>query len=267
MHRINIFNQNVSREDPLKPTEEFLNFPPTLQQINMISTEKELINLQNLIASKIAKDGEVKIGVDAEWSAYVAPSKATILQMAMTDSVHILDLESQHISPQAYHAFLSYLFDTPQIMKIGFQFGEDLHQLRAAFRNCTSLYKPNNVVCVGKLLMDLLKEIGKSDKAEEIKREFLPFLVEDAGEKESADSSMEEVSGADKSTSAESVEGSETEKAQKEQDANAKQFANKGLSYICEKILGRPLDKTEQCSVWDRRPLRNLQVCECSRHT
>lgn len=35
---------------------------------------------------------------------------------------------------------------------------------------------------------------------------------------------------------------------------------NRGLSYMCERVLGRPLDKTEQCSVWDRRPLRSSQV-------
>ncbi|EYC08332.1 hypothetical protein Y032_0066g3705 [Ancylostoma ceylanicum] len=35
---------------------------------------------------------------------------------------------------------------------------------------------------------------------------------------------------------------------------------NRGLSYVCERVLGRPLDKTEQCSVWDRRPLRSSQV-------
>ncbi|PIO63585.1 hypothetical protein TELCIR_14809 [Teladorsagia circumcincta] len=35
---------------------------------------------------------------------------------------------------------------------------------------------------------------------------------------------------------------------------------NRGLSYVCERVLGRPLDKTEQCSVWDRRPLRSSQL-------
>ncbi|VDO44477.1 unnamed protein product [Brugia timori] len=34
----------------------------------------------------------------------------------------------------------------------------------------------------------------------------------------------------------------------------------RGLSALCERVLGKPLDKTEQCSVWDRRPLRDLQL-------
>ena len=43
-------------------------------------------------------------------------------------------------------------------------------------------------------------------------------------------------------------------------ESRATKVLNKGLSYLCEQVLGRPLDKMEQCSVWDRRPLRPLQV-------
>ncbi|CAI2324545.1 unnamed protein product [Caenorhabditis sp. 36 PRJEB53466] len=268
MNRTIIFNQNVIREDPLKPTDEFLNFPPCVRQISVISNEKELRDLQMLLEYKASREDRLCVGVDAEWSAYVNPSKATILQMALTDIVYILDLESAQISQNTYMLFLSYLFETPEIIKIGFQFGEDLHQLRAAFRNCSSLYKPNSVVCVGKLIMDLMDEIGKQDNSEEIKKEWLPFLTdEEKGGKESADSSIDET--ADKSMSNESMEvmeseavatSSSSEVAKPAKEENVKQFLNKGLSFICEKVLGRPLDKTEQCSVWDRRPLRNLQM-------
>lgn len=41
---------------------------------------------------------------------------------------------------------------------------------------------------------------------------------------------------------------------------SAENIKRAGLSHICESILGEPLDKTEQCSVWDRRPLRSNQV-------
>jgi hypothetical protein len=34
----------------------------------------------------------------------------------------------------------------------------------------------------------------------------------------------------------------------------------RGLSALCLQFLGRPLDKMEQCSVWDRRPLRPSQI-------
>ena len=35
---------------------------------------------------------------------------------------------------------------------------------------------------------------------------------------------------------------------------------NVGFSTLCEFMLGKSLDKTEQCSDWSRRPLRPLQV-------
>uniref|UniRef100_A0A1I7TFQ9 3'-5' exonuclease domain-containing protein n=1 Tax=Caenorhabditis tropicalis TaxID=1561998 RepID=A0A1I7TFQ9_9PELO len=272
-----IFNQNVIREDPLKPTEDFLNFPPKMSHIYMVSTEKEMRDFHMLLEYKVSREGVVHAGVDAEWSAYVSPSRATILQVAFYDCTYIIDLESHQISFETYNLVLSYLFWTPEIIKIGFQFAEDLHQLRAAFRNCAVLYKPNNVICVGKLVMDLMDEIGKMENSEEIKRDWLPFLIEDSsstsGKDSSIDESVVEENNHNESISNESVnegpsnegeEGGEgggggDQKPVKEETVK-QQFLNKGLSFMCEKLLGRPLDKTEQCSVWDRRPLRCLQL-------
>lgn len=36
--------------------------------------------------------------------------------------------------------------------------------------------------------------------------------------------------------------------------------AEKGLSLLVQQVLGRPLDKTEQLSNWNKRPLRPSQV-------
>lgn len=36
--------------------------------------------------------------------------------------------------------------------------------------------------------------------------------------------------------------------------------AEKGLSLLVQQVLGRPLDKTEQMSNWNKRPLRVSQI-------
>jgi len=38
------------------------------------------------------------------------------------------------------------------------------------------------------------------------------------------------------------------------------QTNNRGLSAVCEIYLGKPLDKAEQCSDWDARPLTRSQM-------
>ncbi|EGT44429.1 hypothetical protein CAEBREN_01896 [Caenorhabditis brenneri] len=262
-----IHNANVIKEDPLKPTAEFLNFPPKMRNIYMVSNDKEMKDLHMLLEYKVHRETIVYVGVDAEWSAYVNPSKATILQMALSDCIYIIDLESNNISPECYNLVLSYLFWTPEIIKIGFQFAEDLHQLRAAFRNCAVLYKPNQVICVGKLIMDMMDEIGKLDNSEEFKRDYLPFLtLEDTilstggGGGGKGDTSIDESISNESIDDSPGTSSSEPKESQKKEDSVKQQFLNKGLSFLCEKLLGRPLDKTEQCSVWDRRPLRNLQL-------
>ena len=43
--------------------------------------------------------------------------------------------------------------------------------------------------------------------------------------------------------------------------------AEKGLSLLVQQILGRPLDKIEQLSNWERRPLRTSQLRYAGRYT
>ncbi len=42
--------------------------------------------------------------------------------------------------------------------------------------------------------------------------------------------------------------------------AKSEKIRNLGLSTLCHRMLGKKLDKAEQCSVWDRRPLRDRQI-------
>lgn len=58
-----IFNQNVIIVDPLQPTDEFLNFPPTVRHIQMVTNEKEIRDLQMLLEYKVIPLRMLKLNI------------------------------------------------------------------------------------------------------------------------------------------------------------------------------------------------------------
>lgn len=94
--------------------------------------------------------------------------RATILQIAVADHIYIVDIESANLNHTLLREFFTLMFLRKEILKIGiifilafmhyysgFQFGEDLLQLRNAVANCKALYHPERVVCVGRLVADV----------------------------------------------------------------------------------------------------------------
>jgi hypothetical protein len=52
----------------------------------------------------------------------------------------------------------------------------------------------------------------------------------------------------------------DADKTTSEAPKEEKKLKNLGLSTLCQYMLGKSLDKAEQCSVWNRRPLRKSQI-------
>ncbi|VDL82727.1 unnamed protein product [Nippostrongylus brasiliensis] len=256
MHRTTIRNRNELYRDPLLPTEDYLNFRPDVQSIIFVNTAADLHMLSAELNRLKSKDpfSKLVVGLDAEWSAYVAISKATILQLSLRDRIYIIDLDNRsELSAGVLRDFFDMLFLDKMILKLGFQFNEDLVQMRAAVPHCRALFEPENVICVGKLFAELLEHTERLKDGDEILSEVLPPVTVTADDKDQSESGDQgEVENAadavvpqPKSPQVESV---------------LQRTVNRGLSYMCERVLGRPLDKTEQCSVWDRRPLRSSQL-------
>lgn len=277
--------------DPLSSNPPFVSFPRHVNSIEFVRHPSHLRRVENLLEDCSLSDFPI-VGLDAEWSSYVSHSKATILQLAMRTKVFIIDIDS--IPQQALIGFFEKLFAGDNILKIGYRFGEDLVQLRSAVPKCPILYHPKNLICIDSLVRSLLEE---SVKRPDVSLEGIVFPIandESGGVSmgSSADETIvQEASGAsldlDPSgqtelniieevsktgepapcTSNGTVEMKPTSDKEKDVNSNeAKDEGNgllapiKGLSALCERILGSPLDKTEQCSVWDRRPLRSLQI-------
>ncbi|VDO70898.1 unnamed protein product [Haemonchus placei] len=270
MHRTTVQNRNELCRDPLLPTEDYLNFHNDVKVRNVqscnivfVRTAADLHVLSEELNRLKNKDplSHVIVGLDAEWSAYVANSRATILQLSLRDRIFIIDLDNRSELPaSALRDFFTMLFLDRSILKLGFQFNEDLVQMRAAVPHCRALFEPENVICVGKLFADLLERTEKLTNCDEILNEVLPPVV-NSDEKEHPETNEEdEFFYGTKITISDIADSITSQPKSPQGESVLQRTVNRGLSYVCERVLGRPLDKTEQCSVWDRRPLRSSQL-------
>ncbi|KAK6732550.1 hypothetical protein RB195_016739 [Necator americanus] len=255
MHRTSIRNRNESLYDPLLPTTDYLNFLSDVKNISFLHTAGDLHLLSDELKTLRNKNpaSQLIVGLDAEWSAYVANSRATILQLSLRDRVFIIDLDNRAELPaSALREFFDLLFLDKRILKLGFQFNEDLVQMRAAVPHCRALFEPENVVCVGRMVAELLERTEKLEDCDVVLNEILPPAPVNE-EPEQPENTGEENAENPTETTAPPPKGQQGESVMQ-------RTVNRGLSYMCERVLGRPLDKTEQCSVWDRRPLRSSQL-------
>ncbi|CAI4232935.1 unnamed protein product [Auanema sp. JU1783] len=302
LDRIHIQNRLNTRIDPLFTSSEYLNFPPYVKGVQIISHPSQLSFLTSQIREEVVRAGKAIVGLDAEWTAFTGASKANILQVAVRSIIYIIDLDALSTQADLRHFFVDLFLDR-KIVKLGFQFFEDLLQLRNAVSHCRALYEPENVLCVGKMVRSFIELSEKHPDCAEILNDVVPYfsltplddtmesLPEELAAAAATDGStinMEEKEREDLSDVHESMTGNDVDEVEgmgkadvdggletdrvrepleprkvtspTNSDCPPDRLLNKGLSYFCEKILGRPLDKTEQCSVWDRRPLRPLQI-------
>ncbi|CAD5214751.1 unnamed protein product [Bursaphelenchus xylophilus] len=198
----------------------------------------------------------VIVGLDAEWSAYVLTSRASIIQIAFEKTVCLVDLD-QIDDHGALTDFMNRLFLDEKILKIGFRFGEDLVQIRRRLPSCNSLYEPESLVCIARIIEELIRiTLSRGLNPENF------INLERADERIEGDE-KEAIIPAETSVVLD-VEDEDTppptpndKEKPKEEGSSIK---NLGLSALCTALLGFDLDKTEQCSVWDRRPLRRSQI-------
>ncbi|OZC07851.1 hypothetical protein X798_05161 [Onchocerca flexuosa] len=293
-------NSKEEHLDPRTPNPPYLSIPESVEPIEFVRHSSHLKRVANLLED-YANDNFPPVGIDAEWSSYVSYSKATILQLAIPYHIFIIDIDG--IKSDILVDFFEKLFVEWKLLKIGYQFDEDLVQLRNAVQSCSALYHPKNLICVGKLVKSLMKESSKRpeinldgvfhpEKVETNERpveqgrngimstemdggawnhvtdceenveagmNFVPVVISHVMNKSDdvALTSTIEIDGMKELATLEQKQ-EKLEVKNVEQNPLLKEI--RGLSALCERVLDKPLDKTEQCSVWDRRPLRDLQL-------
>ncbi|XP_075628202.1 exonuclease mut-7 homolog isoform X2 [Balearica regulorum gibbericeps] len=179
---------------------------------------------------KVLQPGQV-VGIDMEWRpsfGMVGKPRVSLLQIALKDEVFLLDLprlleqaETEGEKEKLPH-FIQMLYSDAAITKLGYGMSGDLKSLAATW----SALKDTDKQAKG--VVDLLRVDKQLQK-----------------------SSIDWKKG-----------GRKVDVLSLEQSYEDRGFRQpeKGLSLLVQHVLGKPLDKTEQLSNWEKRPLREEQI-------
>ncbi|KAM9256876.1 exonuclease mut-7 homolog [Cariama cristata] len=205
---------------------DYYQLPIPRANIHFLQTWEETLQCWE----KVLRPGQV-VGIDMEWRpsfGMVGKPRVSLLQIALKDEVFLLDLprlleqtETEGEKEKLPH-FIQMLFSDAAITKLGYGMSGDLSSLAATW----SALKDTDKQAQG--VVDLLtvdKQLQKSS--------------------------------IDWKKSGQKVDVLSSE--QSYEDRGFKQ-PEKGLSLLVQHVLGKPLDKTEQLSNWEKRPLREEQI-------
>uniref|UniRef100_A0A0R3RS08 3'-5' exonuclease domain-containing protein n=1 Tax=Elaeophora elaphi TaxID=1147741 RepID=A0A0R3RS08_9BILA len=194
--------------------------------IKIIATPEDLERLYPVI-----EEADL-IGIDTEWKPlFMCTSERKAFQVALFQVcvqrcsylVDVVTLENI-LTEEHWKRFFRALFSDSNAIKLGFDFLNDLKMLHTSFPYLQPLEEMKNVICMLKLVKNLLS----SNPA---------FL--DLGHSTSLALSNE---------------------TKNLSDPVSDETMHFRLTDLCQKVLGQALDKTEQIGNWAMRPLRREQI-------
>nr|XP_056716101.1 exonuclease mut-7 homolog [Euleptes europaea] len=225
--------KSQKRDDAVKQKEanceewrkdHYYQLPIPREDVLILSTWEEVQKCKE----HVLQPGQV-VGIDMEWrpsfGAVGEKSRVSLVQMAVHGQVFLLDmlqlLNQDGNNEEALSSFFQTLFADPTITKLGYGMSGDLHSLGLTCTGFKDLDKHLSGV------LDLLavhKQLPKSSGAvKKGSRKVNALPWEDEAER-------------------------------------CGRLPEKGLSLLVQHVLGKPLDKTEQLSNWEKRPLREGQI-------
>ncbi|XP_059571488.1 exonuclease mut-7 homolog isoform X6 [Alligator mississippiensis] len=200
----------------------YYQLPIPRENIHFLQTWEEMQQCRE----QVLQAGQV-IGIDMEWRpsfGSVGRSRVSLLQLAVKDQVFLLDLLQfqEEAEQEKLSHFIQTLFSDPAITKLGYGMSGDLTSLAAT---CSTFKNLNREVQGTVDLFTVDKQLQKCfrDWRKDVRK---------------------------------------VDVLSQEQSCEERGFrqAEKGLSLLVQHVLGKPLDKTEQLSNWEKRPLREEQI-------
>ncbi|MEE6504836.1 hypothetical protein FKM82_005353 [Ascaphus truei] len=215
-----------SADDPQARKEQTYQLPIPRNKVHFLQNSADLSRCRDLVL----KDGQV-VGVDMEWRPSfggVEKPHVSLVQVAVKEEVFLLDL-LQAVTMESggtektkdeLISFIKDLFSTPGVTKLGYGMVNDIQGLEATDSAFSGLEKH------GVLDLSIIhKQIQQSRHRPRVPSEPVDVLADET--------------------------------------SSGRRYAyqaERGLSRLVRDLLGKPLDKTQQLSNWDRRPLREDQL-------
>uniref|UniRef100_A0A4X2KFQ1 3'-5' exonuclease domain-containing protein n=1 Tax=Vombatus ursinus TaxID=29139 RepID=A0A4X2KFQ1_VOMUR len=208
-----------------KKNDHYYQLPIARENIHFLQTWEEVDKCREVVL----QPGQV-VGIDMEWRppfGLVGRPRVSVLQIATKEHVYLLDLlqfsklDQEEKEKELCH-FIWKLFSDPSIIKLGYGMSGDLCSLSTTYPALREMEKQvQGILDLLQVDKQLQKNSGLWKKHHTLVESLCP-------------------------------EPSSVTKSPRQ--------AEKGLSLLVQNLLGKPLDKTEQLSNWEKRPLREEQI-------
>ncbi|XP_074145163.1 exonuclease mut-7 homolog isoform X2 [Sminthopsis crassicaudata] len=223
--RVEVTKERTCDSKMDKKNDHYYQLPIPRENIHFLHTWEEVDKCRDVVL----QPGQV-VGIDMEWRpsfGLVGRPRVSVLQIATKEHVYLLDLlqfsklDQEEKEKELCH-FIWKLFSDPSIIKLGYGMSGDLCSLSTTYPALREMEKQAQGI------LDLLQVDKQLQKNSGLwKKHHIPV-----------ESLCQEPSFITKSP----------------------RQTEKGLSLLVQNLLGKPLDKTEQLSNWEKRPLREEQI-------
>uniref|UniRef100_A0A7S4D4X0 3'-5' exonuclease domain-containing protein n=1 Tax=Heterosigma akashiwo TaxID=2829 RepID=A0A7S4D4X0_HETAK len=131
------------RKSPVQEDGPILSLPDPLPDVRVVDSMAGLLAMEQRLMF-ISGAECLQVGLDAEWRPFSneqKPTKCALLQVASRTHIFLLDLlglEEEEDSSKKLDCLLSWLFSSPEILKLGYGFQGDVERLRWSYpgKNC-----------------------------------------------------------------------------------------------------------------------------------